>query len=114
TAEGSCPALAPSGFNGAPSKDANLVPKITEADAIANQAAGQGVLTVWEDRGQRMAGCQRRELFRTADVEGTDAYQDRTNTLLRKSCEGRFEIAVGSSIRNKELQPQRARRRLQV
>ena len=34
--------------------------------------------------------------------------------LLRKSCEGRFEIAIGSSIHNNELQAQRARRRLHV
>ena len=34
--------------------------------------------------------------------------------LLRKSCEGRFEIAIGSGIHNNELQAQRARRRLQV
>jgi signal transduction histidine kinase len=29
---------------------------------------------------------------------------------LRKSCEGRFEIAIGSCVRNDELQVQRARR----
>ena len=34
--------------------------------------------------------------------------------LLRKSCEGRFEIAFGSGIHNNELKAQRARRRLQV
>jgi hypothetical protein len=32
--------------------------------------------------------------------------------LLRKGCERRFEIAVGSGIHNNELQAQRARRRL--
>ena len=88
--------------------------RIAEAAAIAHQAAGQGELTEWEDRGQRMAGRQRRELFRAPVVEGTDADQDRTNALLRKSCEGRFEIAIGSGIHNNELQAQRARRRLQV
>jgi hypothetical protein len=31
------------------------------------------------------------------------ADQDRTNVLLRKSCEGRFEIAIGSGIHNNEL-----------
>ena len=61
-----------------------------------------------------MAGRQRRELFRAPVVEGTLADQDRTNALLRKSCEGRFEIAIGSGIHNNELQAQRARRRLQV
>jgi hypothetical protein len=34
--------------------------------------------------------------------------------MLRKSCESRFEIAIGSGIHNNELQAQRARRRLQV
>ena len=41
-------------------------------------------------------------------------HQDRTNMLLGESCEGRFEIAIGRGIRNNELQPQRARPRLQV
>jgi hypothetical protein len=59
-----------------------------------------------------MAGRQRRELFRASDVEGTVAAQDRTSVLLRKSCEGCFEIAVGSGIHNNELQAQRVRRRL--
>jgi hypothetical protein len=36
-----------------------------------------------------------------------------TNALLRKTCEGRFEIAIGSGIHNNELQAQRARCRLQ-
>ena len=81
---------------------------------MAHQAAGQRELTVWEDRGQRMAGRQRRKLFHATVEEGTVAEQDRTNALLRKSCEGRFEIAIGSGIHNKELQAQRARRRLQV
>ena len=51
-----------------------------------------------------MAGRQRRELFRVLAVEGTVADQDRTNALLRKTCEGRFEIAIGSGIHNNELQ----------
>ena len=90
------------------------MPKIIEIDAIAHQAAGQGVLTIREDRGQRMAGRQSRELFPAAIVEGTGADQDRTDALLGKSCEGHFEIAVGFSIHNNELQAQRARCRLQV
>jgi hypothetical protein len=61
-----------------------------------------------------MAGCQRRELFRALVVEGTAEDQDRTDMLLGKSCEGRFEIAIGSGINNNELQAQRARRPLQV
>jgi hypothetical protein len=56
-----------------------------------------------------MAGHQRRE-FR--DGEGTATDQDRADALLRKICEGRFEIAIGSG--NIELQAQRASRRLQV
>ena len=100
-------------FENAPGIDANLVEYIAEAAAIAHQAAGQGVLTVWVDRGQRMAGRQRRELFHAPGpgVEATGADQDRTNMLLRKSCEGRFEIAVGSGVHNDKLQAQRARRR---
>src|SRR4029077_14900 len=75
-------------FENAPGVDANLVVRIAEAAAIAYQAAGAGVLTVREDRGQRMAGRQRRELFHALAVEDTGADQDRTNALLRKSCEG--------------------------
>ena len=64
--------------------------------ALAHQAAGEGELTVREDRGQRMAGRHRREVFPAGDVKGTGADQDRTNALLRKSCEGRFEIAISA------------------
>jgi hypothetical protein len=53
-------------------------------------------------------------LLRALQVEGTYADQDRTNMLLRKSCESRFEIAFGSGIYSGELQAQRARRLLQV
>ena len=53
-----------------------------------------------------MAGRQRRELFHAPDVEVTGVDQDRTNMLLRKSCEGRFEIAIGSGIHNNELKAQ--------
>ena len=61
-----------------------------------------------------MAGRLRRYLFRVGIEEGTAADQDPANTLLRKICEGRFEIAFGSGIHNNELQAQRARRRLPV
>ena len=53
--------------------------------ALAHQAARQSVFTVWEHRGQRMAGRQRRELFHAPVVEGTVADYDRTNALLQKS-----------------------------
>jgi len=85
---------------------------VAEAAAIAHQAAGQDVLTVWEHGGQRMAGRQSHELFHAPGVEATVTDQNRTNALLQKSCEGRFEIAVGSGINNNEWQAQRARRRL--
>jgi hypothetical protein len=45
-----------------------------------------------------MADLQRRELFHAPAEEGTAADQDRTNTLLGKSCESRFEIAIGAGI----------------
>src|SRR6516225_5333883 len=61
-----------------------------------------------------MAGRQRRELFDAPGVEGTGADQDRTNAVLRKCYEGRFEIAVCSGIHYNELQAQCPRRRLQV
>ena len=38
--------------------------------------------------------------------------QDRANALLRKTCESRFETAVGRRTHNNELPSQRARRRL--
>src|SRR5262249_35486639 len=79
-----------------------------------HQATSQDELTVQEYRGQRMAGRQRRKSFHSMSVEGTVADQDRTNMLLRKSCEGRVEIAIGSGILNNELQAQCARRHLQV
>jgi len=53
-------------------------------------------------------------LFGAPVEEVTVADQDRTNVLLRKSGEGRFEIALVSGIQNNELQAQRARRGLQV
>ena len=61
-----------------------------------------------------MAGRQRHELFQVPAVEGTGDEQDRSNTLLQKNGEGRFEVAIGSGIHNKELQAQRAGSCLQV
>jgi hypothetical protein len=48
--------------------------RIAEATALAYQATGQGILTVWEDRRQRMAGRPRREVCRVpiAKVTGAD------------------------------------------
>src|SRR5262249_24737293 len=44
--------------------------------------------------------------FHARGVEGTTlADQDRTNMLLRKSCKGRFEIAIGPGIYNKSAAP---------
>jgi hypothetical protein len=42
-----------------------------------------------------MTGCERCQLFRAPIVEGAAADQDRTNVLLRKTREGRFEVAIG-------------------
>ena len=61
-----------------------------------------------------MAGRQRCELFDLPVEEGAAADQDRTDALLRKTREGRFEIVSGSSVHNNELPAQRAGRRLQV
>ena len=61
-----------------------------------------------------MAGRQRRKLFHAPIEEDAADGRERTNALLRKSCEGRFEIAIGSGIHNNKLQAQRACRRLQV
>src|SRR6516162_7848472 len=101
-------------FENAPSIDASLVARIAVAAAIAHHTPGQGVLSVREDRGQPMVNRQRRELFRALAVQATLADQDRTNALLRKSCKGRFEIALGSGIHNNELQAQRAPGRLRL
>jgi hypothetical protein len=59
--------------------------------ALAHQAASQNELAEWVDRGQRMAGRQRRELFYALVVERTVGDQDSTNALLRKSCESRAD-----------------------
>jgi hypothetical protein len=53
-------------------------------------------------------------LFHAPGVEGAVADEDCTNALLRTSCEGRSEIAIGPGIYNNELPAQRVRRRLQV
>jgi hypothetical protein len=42
-------------------------------------------------------------LLHALGVEATLADQDRINALLRKICEGRFEVAVGSGTRKNEL-----------
>src|SRR5262249_3295882 len=94
--------------------EANLVESIAAAGAIAHQAAGQGELTRRGKARQHMAGCHHGKLFRAVVVEGTAEDHDRTDMLLGKSCEGRFEIAIGSGILNNEFQAQRARRPLQV
>src|SRR6516164_7059651 len=79
-------------FQNASGIDASLVVSIAEAAAIAHQSAGHDELTELKNRGQRMAGRQRRELFRAPAEEGTVADQDRPHTLLRKTDEARFEI----------------------
>jgi hypothetical protein len=63
-----------------------------------------------------MAGSKGRELFHPLVEEGAAAGADqgRTDALLRKRCEGRFEIAIVSGIHNSELQAQVTRRGLQV
>jgi putative tryptophan/tyrosine transport system substrate-binding protein len=72
-----------------------LVVEIAEAAAIAHKAAGEGELTKWVDRGQRMAGRQRRELFHPPVEEvAAAADRERTNALSRKTCKGRFEMPV--------------------
>jgi hypothetical protein len=85
---------------------------VAEAAAIAHQAAGLGELTVWKYGGQPAAGSQHRDLFHPPGEEGAVADHDRTNMLLREGFEGLFEISIGSSIRNNELQTERARGRL--
>jgi hypothetical protein len=62
--------------------DASLVQYRADAAARAYQAVGQGVLTDWVHRGQRMAGHQRRESFHVPGVQITGADQDRTNALF--------------------------------
>jgi hypothetical protein len=69
-------------FENASGIDASLVGRITEAAAVAYQATGEGELTEIKDRGQRMAGRQRGELFRAPEVKATAADQDRTDALL--------------------------------
>jgi hypothetical protein len=83
-----------------PGIDASLVPKIGEAAAIAQQAAGQGEVTGLVDRGQRMAGCQCGKLFRAPVEVSTVADQDRTNVLLRKyrNPENRSETWSGRGL----------------
>jgi hypothetical protein len=46
---------------------------------------------------------QRYQLFHPPIEKAAAADQDRTNALLRKTREGRFEIAVGSGINDNEL-----------
>src|ERR1700734_1494080 len=70
-------------FENAPGINANLAEPIAEAAAKAHHAAGEGELTEWVNRGQRMAGRQRGELFGTPVEEGAAADQDRPNALLR-------------------------------
>ena len=47
-------------------------------------------------------------------VKDSSADQDGTDALLQKSCEGRFEVAIGAGIHNNELHAQRAGRFLYV
>src|SRR6516165_4600389 len=94
--------------------DANFAVRVADAGAIAHQTAGQRELKAWEDRGQRMTGRQRCELFPAQIEEGAGADQDRSNVLLRKSCEGRFEVAISPGIYENELQAQRGSSHLEV
>jgi hypothetical protein len=103
----------PVAVENAPGINAELVVPMAKAAAIAHQAASQDVLAECEHRGQRVPGRQCGELFRAPGQQGTGADQDRTDALLRKSCEGRFEVAIGAGIHDDELQAQRGCRRQQ-
>ena len=85
----------------APGIEANLVVRIVEVAAIAHQAPGLGEFTVREQCGQRMAGRERRKLFRVPVEKGAGAGdKDRTRMLLRQSCERHFEITIGPGVQN--------------
>jgi len=69
-------------FQDAPGVDANLAVDIAEAAAIAHQTTGQSKFTICEQRGQRVRGRNRRNLFRAPVEEDTVGDDRRTNTLL--------------------------------
>ena len=94
--------------------DAGLAVRFGKAGSVAHQAAGHGELAPKVDRGHRVAGRQRDDLIAPAVEERIGANDERAGPLLDHGCEGRVDVAFGAGIQDMELQPQRARRRLQV
>jgi hypothetical protein len=70
--------------------------------------------TISVDWMHRETARARMRVLRAPGEEGTGTDQNRTDALLRKSCECRFEIAIGAGVQNKQLQAQRASPHLRV
>ena len=95
-----------------PNVSADQTVEFRFAAAIAHQAARGGELAKSVDRGQRMANCQRSELFAvsTEEVVGTD--DQRACAELGQLLEHRIEITIAACIHNMQLQPERLSCRL--
>ena len=94
--------------------DADLTVHVRKTGSVAHQAAGRGELAILIDRGHRVAQRQCGELFALAIEEWIGADHERRLPQLGQSCEDRIDVAFGARMQDMELQPEGARRRLQV
>jgi hypothetical protein len=58
--------------------------------------------------------CQCSELFAPAEEEWIGADHERAGPQMDQGCEHRIEVAFGAGVKEMELQPESAGRRLQV
>src|SRR5262249_19261587 len=81
---------------------------------VGGGAAGLGKVTLWIDRGHRVARRQDGKLDAPAGEKGIAADKQRVELLAHESCECCIDLAAAGSPEDLDLQPDVARRRFHV
>src|SRR5712692_6836200 len=87
--------------------DAGLAVEVPDTGAIADQAAGDGILAPSIDRGDRMAGCQRDMLLAAVLEEWIRNQEKRAGAAFPKPLKGRVKLALTAGRQYLNLEPKR-------
>src|SRR5262249_60182998 len=88
--------------------------QVSNTDSVAHQAAGYGELAIRKDRRYRVSDRQCGELLALGNEESIGADHEPACPQLEQGCEDRIEVALGARVQDMTLQPEGARRRLQL
>src|SRR5262249_24769003 len=88
--------------------------QVSNTDSVAHQAAGYGELAIRKDRRYRVSDRQCGELLALGNEESIGADHEPACPQLEQGCEDRIEVALGARVQDMKLQPEGARRRLQI